>query len=147
MTQQIAFILNGHAGHGFARTWMDENRTAIEAVAAGGPISVVENGEQIRSAVEQALALRCKAVVAGGGDGTLNAVASKLVNVPVAFGVLPMGTLNHFAKDLGIPLDPAAALQNIAAGNTISVDIGEVNGHFFPQPPPEAAAKRTRSIY
>ena len=43
-------------------------------------------------------------VVAGGGDGTLSAVAAALVDTDTALGVLPMGTLNHFAKDLGIPL-------------------------------------------
>ena len=131
MTGQIAFILNGGAGQGVDSTWLDKNRPMIEAIAAGGPISVVENGDQIRAAVEQALALRCEVIVAGGGDGTLNAVASMLVSKPIAFGVLPMGTLNHFAKDLGIPLDLPAALQCIATGNTMSVDVAEVNGHFF----------------
>ena len=46
-----------------------------------------------------------EAVVAGGGDGTVSAVASILAGTPVPLGVLPLGTLNHFAKDLGIPLD------------------------------------------
>ena len=131
MTQPTAFIFNGHAGHGFDSAWLDANRQAIEAIAAGGPISVVENGDQLRAAVDQALALQCATVVAGGGDGTLNAVASRLVDRPVAFGVLPLGTLNHFAKDLGIPLDPVAALRSIAAAHTIEVDVGEVNGHVF----------------
>ena len=131
MTRPIAFILNSRAGQGFDNTWLEENRPAIETIAAGGPVVVVENGDQIRAAVEQALALPVQAVVAGGGDGTLNAVASKLVNQPVAFGVLALGTLNHFAKALAIPLDLSAALQCIAAGNTMSVDIAEVNGHFF----------------
>jgi diacylglycerol kinase family enzyme len=44
-------------------------------------------------------------VVAGGGDGTLNAVASGVVGTGVTFGVLPLGTHNHFAKELGMPLD------------------------------------------
>ena len=131
MTRPTAFIFNGHAGCGFDGAWLDANRQAIEVIAAGGPISVVENGDQIRAAVEQALALHCESVVAGGGDGTLNAVASMLVNRPVTFGVLPLGTLNHFAKDLGIPLDPSAALQSIVAAHTMTVDVGEVNGHFF----------------
>lgn len=131
MTQRTAFIFNGHAGGGFDPAWLDANRAEIERIAAGGPISVVEDGAQIDAAVEKALALACRSIVAGGGDGTLNAVASKLVGRKVAFGVLPMGTLNHFAKDLGIPLDPSAALLCIAAGHEIAVDVGEVNGHFF----------------
>ncbi len=61
----------------------------------------------------------------------MNAVASRLVGGSTAFGVIPLGTLNHFAKDANIPLDPLAALATIAAGHTITVDVGEVNGHHF----------------
>jgi diacylglycerol kinase family enzyme len=49
----------------------------------------------------------------------------------VALGVLPLGTLNHFARDLGIPLDPEAALDTIAGGRTHAVDVADVNGRFF----------------
>ncbi len=138
MTLKTAFILNcrSGAGNGSGKggdgdDWLDTHRAAIEAAAAGGPVSVVEDGEQIRAAVEQALALGCEAVVAGGGDGTLNAVASLLVGRPVAFGVLPLGTLNHFAKDLGIPLEVDPALAAIAAGHTVEIDVGEVGGRYF----------------
>src|ERR1035438_1705454 len=99
MTRTIAFIFNAHAGDGSGRAWLETNRQAVETVAAGGPITVVENGAQIQAAVDQALTRHCDAVVASGGDGTLNAVASKLVGLSTAFGVLPLGTLNHFAKD------------------------------------------------
>ena len=131
MTRRIAFILNSKAGSDGGDTGLDDNRQAIEAAAAGGPISHVENGEQIRAAVRQALDSGCEAVVAGGGDGTLNAVASMLVGGKVAFGVLPLGTLNHFAKDLGIPLEVPAALDAIVAGHTAEVDVGEVGGRYF----------------
>ena len=131
MTRAIAFIFNVHAGRGSGRTWLETNRQAVETVAAGGPINVVENGAQIQAAVNQALAQNCAAVVAGGGDGTLNAVASRLVGLPTAFGVLPLGTLNHFAKDAGLLLDPSAALRSIATGRTTELDVGEVNGLFF----------------
>ena len=74
---------------------------------------------------------RPAAVIAGGGDGTISAVASALVGTDVALGVLPLGTLNHFAKDAGIPLDPAEAARTIAAGHIRRVDVGEVNGRAF----------------
>ncbi len=70
-------------------------------------------------------------VVAAGGDGTVSAVASALVGTPAALGVLPLGTLNHFAKDAGIPLALDAAIDNILAGRTRMVDVGEVNGRIF----------------
>jgi len=80
-----------------------------------------------RLAVERGASM----VVAGGGDGTINAVASVLVDTGIAFGVLPLGTLNHFAKDLNIPLDLDAAIANLADGVAARVDVGEVNGRVF----------------
>ena len=54
-------------------------------------------------------------VVAGGGDGTIGSVASALANTAATLGILPLGTLNHFAKDLGIPLACRDAVRVIAA--------------------------------
>ena len=58
----------------------------------------------------------CRTIVAAGGDGTVSAVASALVGTQAALGVLPLGTLNHFAKDVGIPLDLDAAVETIING-------------------------------
>jgi len=69
--------------------------------------------------------------VAGGCDGTVNAVASRLVGTYVALGIIPAGTLNHFSRDLGIPTDRDAALQVLAEGHVVNIDVGEVNGHHF----------------
>ena len=71
-------------------------------------ISLVRTGSEVRELAQRAVQERYQTVVAGGGDGTINAVASALVGTEVALGVLPLGTLNHFAKDLRIPLDPSA---------------------------------------
>lgn len=70
-------------------------------------------------------------VVAGGGDGTLNAVAAELVGTANTLGVLPLGTLNHFAKDLGIPLELEGAVHTVLHGQASRVDVGEVNGRIF----------------
>ena len=78
-----------------------------------------------------ALAEGDQPIVAGGGDGTINAVAGILAGTDTAVGVLPMGTLNHFAKDAGIPLQLQAAVRNLFTGQTIKVDVGEVNGRVF----------------
>ena len=61
----------------------------------------------------------------------MNAVASRLAGTNKVFGVLPLGTLNHFAKDLNIPLELGAAVDNIVAGAVSRVDVGEVNGRVF----------------
>ena len=58
-------------------------------------------------------------------------MAGKLVGTDTALGVLPMGTLNHFAKDVGIPRNLEAAVRNIFTGHVVNVDVGEVNGRVF----------------
>jgi diacylglycerol kinase family enzyme len=70
------------------------------------------------------------AVVAAGGDGTVSAVAAGIVGTDVALGVIPLGTLNHFAKDVGIR-DVNGAIAAIAAGTLKRVDVGDVNGRVF----------------
>ncbi len=71
------------------------------------------------------------ALVVGGGDGTISAAAACLAGSPVALGVLPLGTLNHFAHDLGLPPDWREAITALASGITQAVDVGEVNGRVF----------------
>lgn len=70
-------------------------------------------------------------VVAGGGDGTVNAVASALAATGGTLGVLPLGTCNHFAKALGLPLDLRGAVRTALTGRERAVDVGEVNGQVF----------------
>jgi diacylglycerol kinase family enzyme len=70
-------------------------------------------------------------IVSGGGDGTVAAVAAALVGADAVLGVLPMGTLNHFAKDLGIPLELEKAVHTVFTGKVARVDVGEVNGRIF----------------
>jgi diacylglycerol kinase family enzyme len=70
-------------------------------------------------------------LVVGGGDGTVGSVASVLAGSDVALGILPLGTLNHFAKDLGLPTELNAAMDVIASGEVRTVDVAEVNGRIF----------------
>jgi diacylglycerol kinase family enzyme len=79
------------------------------------------------------LAAQAEGVVAAGGDGTVSAVAGVLVHAgcPKPFGVLPLGTLNHFAKDAGVPLMLDEAVAALDTGAERRVDVGEVNGRVF----------------
>ncbi|MDQ6683505.1 MAG: diacylglycerol kinase family lipid kinase [Pseudomonadota bacterium] len=88
-------------------------------------------GAELSACVEAAIAAKPDAVVAGGGDGTVSSVGAALAGGPIALGVLPLGTLNHFAKDMGLPLELEAAVALIASGKTRQVDVGEVNGRVF----------------
>jgi YegS/Rv2252/BmrU family lipid kinase len=90
-----------------------------------------QRGGEIVELARRAAKGQSPVVVAGGGDGTINAVASELIDTGKVLGVLPLGTLNHFAKDLNIPLDLEAAVRVIVEQNTADIDIGEVNGRYF----------------
>jgi diacylglycerol kinase family enzyme len=129
----IAFVLNASAGSGAHADWFQRQRATLEAMAGARHVTLAANGEEIHAAVRRALQAGCRRVVAGGGDGTINAVAGHLVGrADVALGVLPLGTLNHFAKDVGVPVELDAALQVLTdGGQETAVDIGEVNGRFF----------------
>jgi YegS/Rv2252/BmrU family lipid kinase len=70
-------------------------------------------------------------VCAWGGDGTVNEVASGLLYGRGVLAIVPAGSGNGFARDLGIPLDKDAALAVAVHGVTRHVDVGEVNGHIF----------------
>jgi diacylglycerol kinase family enzyme len=71
------------------------------------------------------------AVVVGGGDGTVSAAASAAAESRTALGILPLGTMNLFARALKIPLDMREAAEALAVGREADVDISEVNGRFF----------------
>jgi YegS/Rv2252/BmrU family lipid kinase len=92
---------------------------------------LARTGAEITAAAKRAARDPSKLVVAGGGDGTINAVAAQLIDSDKALGILPLGTLNHFAKDLKIPQDLEAAVRTILGGRTVNVDVGEVNGRYF----------------
>jgi diacylglycerol kinase family enzyme len=94
-------------------------------------IVVAHRGRDILDLTRGAVRKHSRMMVAVGGDGTLNAVAAALVDTDVALGIVPLGTLNHFAKDVGIPLDLASAVRTILDGRVVRVDVGDVNGRVF----------------
>lgn len=76
-------------------------------------------------------ASRSDVLVAAGGDGTVSTVAGVAVETHATLGVLPIGTLNHFAKDVGLPLDLEGAVSTVVAGHVRELDVGDVNGRIF----------------
>ena len=107
-----------------------EVREALETAGVEAAVRAVD-GARLAEAARQAVAERPDAVVAAGGDGTISAVASALAGSDVPMGVIAMGTLNHFAKDLRLPLDVPEAARVIAAGRVGVVDAARVNDHLF----------------
>jgi diacylglycerol kinase family enzyme len=128
---RVPVLINRGGGAAAADSEIAE-KVAAALVAAGlqGDVELVGGGE---------CEVRCRAVaergdpllIVGGGDGTMAAAASALVGTGTLLGILPLGTLNHFARDLGIPtaLDEAAKL--IAARTERRVDVAEMNDRIF----------------
>lgn len=81
--------------------------------------------------LEAALAGPPEILLVGGGDGTISGVAARLAGTGVALGVLPLGTMNLLARDLGLPLVPEAAAAALAGARIQAIDLAEVNGAYF----------------
>jgi diacylglycerol kinase family enzyme len=124
-----AFILNGKSAHLEAALAHIADISAEFGVAP--QVIVTKRGDDVSALAARARAESHRPIVAGGGDGTVNVVAGTLAGTDGVLGVLPMGTLNHFAKDAGIPLQLDAAVRNLFAGQLTKIDVGEVNGRIF----------------
>jgi diacylglycerol kinase family enzyme len=124
-------ILNAHAGEP-AKFGNLQSKIADLFGAAGLNIEIISvAGKDMSAAAKRAVAENHETIVAAGGDGTVNTVAAEVAGTEKTLGVLPLGTLNHFAKDLHLSLDLEGAVRTIAEGNIASVDVGEVNGRVF----------------
>ena len=128
---RVAAIVNSGAGSGRAGEIDAEAlRTLFRDAGIEADVRLVP-GDRIEETAEEAVRSEVDAVVAGGGDGTIRAVAARLAGGPIPLGVLPVGTRNHFARDLGIPLDLPEAVRLIRTGTVHKLDVGEVNGEIF----------------
>ena len=130
-TAPIAVILNLRSGLGHGDEQAERLRELFASQGVEAVIHPAHDGEAIVAATRRALESKPAAVVAAGGDGTVSAVASCLRGTGVALAVLPLGTLNHFARDLGIPADIEDAVKAIAGGRRLGIDLGEVNQRSF----------------
>jgi diacylglycerol kinase family enzyme len=102
------------------------------AFAASGLTADVHavDGDALTDTIER-LAQRNNAIAIGGGDGTQGSAASILARTGTAHGILPLGTRNNLARQLGIPLDLEGAVGVIAVGHTHAIDLSDVNGRTF----------------
>jgi diacylglycerol kinase family enzyme len=106
-------------------------REILDRAGFHAGIQPVSTSEEIEAAVARFVTGGCRVIVAAGGDGTVNAVAARLAGTDRVLGVIPTGTLNHFARDLRIPAGLPAALEVLRSGVPAAVDVAEVNGRPF----------------
>jgi diacylglycerol kinase family enzyme len=107
--------------------------SALESAAREGGLDVIRVAKNVDVAavIREQMRLGLNLFVAAGGDGTINSVIQPLINSEATLGVVPVGTFNHFARDLGLPLHWRDALDVVFSGDTRQVDAARVNERFF----------------
>lgn len=131
---KFAAVLN--RGGGSLRTidleaFCKRMRTTLEGAGHSITIDLVE-GEEVEAALDKAIAKRgVDVVLAGGGDGTISAASGRLMGKKKALAILPAGTMNLFARGLGIPQGLDEAIKAFAEGEIVAVDIASANGEPF----------------
>ena len=110
-------------------------RAAIDAAVQGSrrdiELVVARHPRDLPTLAHEAADRGAGVLAAAGGDGTLNAVASVARERDLPLAVLPVGTFNYFARDLGLPLEVAEAMRVITEGTLRRVAVGQVNGRLF----------------
>jgi diacylglycerol kinase family enzyme len=129
--QRLTVIVNREGGAARAAGESLPDRIVAAFAAAGVAADVrMLAGSELAPALQAAAATDSRVVIAGG-DGTAATAAQALIGTGTELGLLPLGTLNHLARDLGIPADLEQAAAIAARGRAIRIDLGEVNGHRF----------------
>lgn len=124
-------ILNSKSGNGSKSDIQHRLQALASTLGVQCDIVSSRTPAQVIRAARQAARSNHDVVIAGGGDGTVNAVASELVGTGKRLGVLPLGTFNYFAREMGIPADLDSAFRTCFEGETRPVTVGEVNGQVF----------------
>jgi diacylglycerol kinase (ATP) len=134
-TPKIVVIINPISGAGrrrdLGRTRAEQAAALIEQRRLNGEVFVSERPGHARELAQAARRRGATLFVAWGGDGTVNEVASVLVESPASLAIVPSGSGNGLAREFGIPLDPASAFQVMFEGHTRLIDAGELDGHLF----------------
>jgi diacylglycerol kinase family enzyme len=126
----VAVLLNPQAGAVGKGNVEASLRDAFAKRGLEATLIVPRSGSDLIDGVRREIG-GASVAVAAGGDGTVNAVAGAVLGTPVRLGVIPLGTRNHFAKDLGLPVEIDSAVETIAGGRVSAIDAGEVNGRVF----------------
>lgn len=128
---RVAVLLNPASGVNRGGVAASDVEAAFASLGITAEILVLGPKLDAQKEIAERVQRRFHCVVAAGGDGTVSLTGAALVGTDTALGVIPAGTLNHFARDMKLPLELDNAARVIAAGQSVRIDAGEVNGHIF----------------
>lgn len=135
MTDSVAIIINPISGTGgrpdAARRRAELAASICERRGVRAELFVTERGGHARELAAAAVARGVRMIFAWGGDGTVNEVASALVFTDASLGIVPTGSGNGLARELGAPLDARRAIDAAIDGAERTMDAGELDGHLF----------------
>lgn len=131
MDGRMLVVVNARSGRLSLRQKMAALDAAFARCGQGPEIRVVRRGGLVAAAVAEGVRAGFGTIAVGGGDGTLCAAAAPLVGTDRRMGVLPLGTFNYFARNLGIPPAIGASVAVLAEGRERRVSVGKVNGRIF----------------
>ena len=132
--EPLFIVLNTGSGRGDAQALQDTIRRVLDEAGRRYQLMPVDDPSRLVATARDAVAQARQAegiVVAAGGDGTLNAVASQVLGQGVPFGILPQGTFNYFGRRYGISQDTEPALRGLLGGELRPVQVGLLNGRLF----------------
>jgi diacylglycerol kinase (ATP) len=130
----IAFIINPVSGRARRRdigSRVDFARAALASCGEEARVSVSEGRGHVRELASAALHSGARLVIVWGGDGTMNEAGSALLESAVPLAIIPAGSGNGLARELGIPLQPAAAITVALRATPRAIDAGELGGRPF----------------
>lgn len=127
----IEVIINAAGGSFVENETKDNLRRAFDSAKLEAMFRFARSGVDIEKFAREAVKSDVDIIVAGGGDGTISAVATEVFQAGKTLGIVPLGTLNNFSKDLAIPQNIDEAVNVIADGVTSEIDLGDVNGRIF----------------
>lgn len=131
MNPPVHVIVNAGSGSVLGDETAQSLRERFIAFGIKAEVHLARSGKDIVQLAREAAAGEAELIVAGGGDGTISTVAIEASAAGKTVGILPLGTLNNFSKDLGIPQNLNAAVRVIAQGEVREIDLAEVNGRIF----------------
>jgi len=131
MSEAVQVIVNAGSGSVLGDETAQSLRERFIAFGIKAEVHLAASGREIVQLAREAAEGEADLIVAGGGDGTISTVAIEASAAGKTLGILPLGTLNNFSKDLGIPQNLNAAVRVIAEGEVRQIDLAEVNGRVF----------------